>query len=141
MQVKYKDYVIDVKKGTKVCELLGKQIEMAELKPMACRFNNEIKRLDMEIEEDGILDLLDYTSKDGKRAYIRGLILGYKPKELPSDNLYELLNQIRRVGNNLNQIARKANALNFIDVPSYKYECARLKKLEDEIKKKLLDRE
>ena len=74
MQVKYKDYVIDVKKGTKVCELLGKQIEMAELKPMACRFNNEIKRLDMEIEEDGILDLLDYTSKDGKRAYIRGLI-------------------------------------------------------------------
>ena len=41
---------------------------------MACRFNNEIKRLDMEIVEDGILDLLDYTDKDGKRAYIRGLI-------------------------------------------------------------------
>lgn len=74
MQIKYKDYIIDVKKGTKVCELLEKQIEMAELKPMACRFNNEIKRLDMEIEEDGVLDLLDYNSKDGKRAYIRGLI-------------------------------------------------------------------
>ena len=74
MQIKYKDYVIDVKKGTKVCDLLGKQIEMAELKPMACRFNNEIKRLDMEIEDNGILELLDYTSKDGKRAYIRGLI-------------------------------------------------------------------
>jgi len=74
MQIKYKDYIIDVKKGTKVCDLLGKQIEMAELKPIACRFNNEIKRLDMEIEEDGILDLLDYTHKDGKRAYIRGLI-------------------------------------------------------------------
>lgn len=74
MQIKYKDYVIDVKKGAKVCDLLGKQIEMAELKPMACRFNNEIKRLDMEIEDNGILELLDYTSKDGKRAYIRGLI-------------------------------------------------------------------
>ena len=74
MQIKYNDYIIDVKKGTKVCELLEKQIEMAELKPMACRFNNEIKRLDMEIEEDGVLDLLDYNSKDGKRAYIRGLI-------------------------------------------------------------------
>lgn len=95
------------------------------------------------LNEDEKKKLDDNANKTGLSisSYIRGLILGYKPKELPSDNLYELLNQIRRIGNNLNQIARKANALNFIDVPSYKYECARLKKLEDEIKKKLLDRE
>ena len=74
MQINYNDYIIDVKKGTKVCELLGRQIEKADLRPIACRFNNEIKRLDMPIEEDGVLELLDYTSKDGKRAYIRGLI-------------------------------------------------------------------
>lgn len=74
MQIKYKDIFIDVKKGTKVCDLLGTQIEKAPLTPIACRFNNEIKRLDMEIEEDGILELIDYTHKDGKRAYIRGLI-------------------------------------------------------------------
>ena len=74
MQIKYKDMIIDVKKGTKVCDLLKQQIENAEHMPLICRFNNEIKRLDMEIEEDGELELLDYTYKDGKRAYVRGLL-------------------------------------------------------------------
>ena len=74
MQVKYKDIVIDVKKGTRVDELLGKQIQNLELRPIACRFNNEVKRLDMPIEDDGVLELIDITNKDGMRVYIRGLI-------------------------------------------------------------------
>ena len=74
MQIKYKDIFIDVKKGTKVNELLEKQIQEKELKPIACRFNNEIKRLDMPIEDDGEIELIDITNKDGMRVYIRGLI-------------------------------------------------------------------
>ena len=64
MQVKYKDIIIDVKKGTKVNELLEKQIQELELKPIACRFNNEVKRLDMQIETDGEIELIDITNKD-----------------------------------------------------------------------------
>lgn len=74
MQVKYKDIIIDVKKGTKVNELLKKYIEENELKPIACRFNNEVKRLDMPIETDGEIELIDITNKDGIRVYRRGLI-------------------------------------------------------------------
>ncbi len=74
MQIKYKDIIIDVKKGTKVNELLKKQIEEKELKPIACRFNNEVKRLDFEIVEDGEIELIDVTNKDGMRVYKRGLI-------------------------------------------------------------------
>lgn len=74
MQVKYKDIIIDVKKGTKVNELLSNEIENIELSPIACKFNNEIKRLDMEIAEDGELELIDITHKDGMRVYRRGLI-------------------------------------------------------------------
>ena len=74
MQVKYKDIIIDVKKGTKVNELLSNEIENLELRPIACKFNNEIKRLDMEIKEDGELELIDITHKDGMRVYRRGLI-------------------------------------------------------------------
>lgn len=74
MQVKYKDIIIDVKKGTKVNELLKKYIEEDELKPIACRFNNEVKRLDMPIETDGEIELIDITNKDGIRVYRRGLI-------------------------------------------------------------------
>ncbi len=74
MQVKYKDIILDVKKGTKVNELLSKQIKELELKPIACRFNNEVKRLDMKIETDGEIELIDITNKDGMRVYRRGLI-------------------------------------------------------------------
>ena len=74
MQVKYKDIIVDVKKGTPVNKLLEKQIGELELKPIACKFNNEIKRLDMPIEEDGTIELIDITNKDGKRTYVRGLI-------------------------------------------------------------------
>ena len=74
MQIKYKDYVIDVKKGTKVTELLSEEIKKMELPPIACRFNNEVKRLDMEITGDGELELIDITNKDGMRVYRRGLI-------------------------------------------------------------------
>lgn len=73
MQVKYKDIFIDVKKGTKVNKVLKKYIDEDELKPIACRFNNEIKRLDMPIEKDGEIELIDITNKDGMRVYIRGL--------------------------------------------------------------------
>lgn len=74
MQVKYKDIIIDVKKGTKVNELLKKYIEEDDLKPIACRFNNEVKRLDMPIEIDGEIELIDITNKDGIRVYRRCLI-------------------------------------------------------------------
>lgn len=74
MQIKYKDIIIDVKKGTKVNELLKKYIEEDDLKPIACKFNNEIKRLDMQIETDGEIELIDITNKDGMRVYRRGLI-------------------------------------------------------------------
>lgn len=74
MQIKYKDIIIDVKKNTKVNEVLKKYIEEDDLKPIACRFNNEVKRLDMPIETDGEIELIDITNKDGMRVYIRGLI-------------------------------------------------------------------
>ena len=73
-------------------------------------------------------------------GYIRALILGYKPKELPSDEVYEMLNQMRGIAINLNQIARKANTLNYIDVPRYKKVCEKLIEIEKEFKTKVLDR-
>lgn len=73
-------------------------------------------------------------------GYIRELILGYKPKELPNEEVHEMLNQIRGIAINLNQIARKANALNYIDVPKYQKVCERITNIEKDIKAKILDR-
>lgn len=74
-------------------------------------------------------------------AYIRNLIMGYKPKEQPTENMYEIIKQLKFVGINLNQIARKANALDIVDAPFYKKVYEKWNKLEQDIKKEFLDME
>ena len=51
--------------------------------------------------------------------YVRNLVVGYEPREKPPIEFYDELKKLRGYGNNLNQIARKANALGFIDEPEY----------------------
>lgn len=41
---------------------------------IACRFNNEVESLDFKIEENGKIELIDISNKDGMRIYRRGLI-------------------------------------------------------------------
>ena len=74
MQVAYKDIVIDVKQGTTVSHLLEKEINSAECKIIACKFNNEVKSLNYEIQSDGRIELIDLRDKDGMRVYQRGLV-------------------------------------------------------------------
>ena len=74
MQIIYDDNIIDVKKGTKVIELLEKEIFSNKNNTIACKFNNEVKSLDYEIDKDGKIELIDMTSKDGMRIYRKGLL-------------------------------------------------------------------
>lgn len=48
---------------------------------------------------------------------IRILLRGYCPKERPDDRFFEMMNQLSAISNNINQLAKKANSLNFIDAP------------------------
>ena len=41
---------------------------------IACKFNNEIKSLDYEIDKDGKIELIDMTSKDGMKIYRKGIV-------------------------------------------------------------------
>lgn len=59
---------------------------------------------------------------------IRNLIMGFEPKEKPDERFYDSLKQLRSIGNSFNQLAAKANALNFIDEIEYKKE---KKKIDD----------
>ena len=74
MQIIYEDNVIDVKKGTKVIDLLEREIFSNKNKTIACKFNNEVKSLEYEIDKDGKIELIDMTSKDGMRIYRKGLL-------------------------------------------------------------------
>ena len=52
-------------------------------------------------------------------AYLRSLINGYIPTDLPPPDYYKMMNELRAIGNNMNQIAQKAHVLNVIDSKRY----------------------
>ncbi|MBP3502639.1 MAG: nucleoside kinase [Clostridia bacterium] len=56
----------------KVSKLLKNQI--IEKNAIACKFNNEVKSLNYEIDKNGTIELIDITNKDGMRIYRRGLV-------------------------------------------------------------------
>lgn len=61
----------------KVLEKYEKEInesKNAERKIIACRCNNEVKSLNYDIKEKDVIELLDTSSKDGHRIYIRGIL-------------------------------------------------------------------
>lgn len=71
-------------------------------------------------------------------AYIRNLIMGHKPKEQPK-SMNEVISELRAIGINMNQIARKANILNVIDAPFYKKVYKKWNDLVEKIKKEFFD--
>ncbi len=67
-----------------------------------------------------------------REAYLRHLIEGSVPREAPPPDYYSMMRELYRIGNNLNQIARKAHALQALDVQRYD---ANLERLEAAIRK------
>lgn len=50
---------------------------------------------------------------------MRSLVMEKTPKELPSMDLVSVLRNLQQINNNMNQIAMKANSMNFVDTAAY----------------------
>lgn len=71
-------------------------------------------------------------------ALVRILLNGYEPRQAPDERFYEAMRCLSAVGNNLNQLAKKANSLGFLDRAEYKRQAETLWRLENEIEKEFL---
>lgn len=69
---------------------------------------------------------------------IRLLIKGYEPKEKPDDRFYDVMRELSAIGNNINQLAAKANTLGFIDAPMLKNEAEKWNKFQAEVERTYL---
>ena len=69
----------------------------------------EAEALDKKVKKSGL----------SKEAYLRHLIEGAVPRDAPPPDYYSMMRELHRIGNNLNQICRKAHTLNVIDVQRY----------------------
>lgn len=74
MRVIYKDKKIEVEPNTTVSKLLKEEIENSKYQVVGCLYNNEYRNLETEIQEDAKIELIDISSKEGMKIYIRTIV-------------------------------------------------------------------
>jgi hypothetical protein len=70
-------------------------------------------------DEHQHLQKLVKRSGVSQEVYIRHLIDGVVPADMPPPDYFSMTAELHRIGNNLNQIAQKAHTLNVMDVQRY----------------------
>ncbi|MBR2885394.1 MAG: plasmid mobilization relaxosome protein MobC [Clostridia bacterium] len=94
---------------------------------MEKRTNCIILRLSQkELDE---LNLKVSKSVYSREEFIRQTLAGAILNERPSKDLLQVIKQLQYIGNNMNQIAMRANAINMIDALSYRNETTKLQLL------------
>lgn len=81
--------------------------------------NHEI-RFRLTWEELLLFDKKVHSTGMTREAYLRALIGGKIPVQLPPMEYHAVIRELRAIGNNLHQIAYKANALGPLDAPNYR---------------------
>ena len=94
-----------------------------------------IRLNDIESEK---LEMLSQKSKLSKSDIIRKLILENEIKEKPGIEFYHAMNELSKIGINLNQIAAKINTTNEIDKDYYKEQVTEMRNITKQIKEKYL---
>ena len=64
-------------------------------------------------EEADELNELVRKSGRSKEAFLRAMVKGYRLCEKPAPEFYQMMRELSAIGNRINQLAAKANALNF----------------------------
>ena len=70
-------------------------------------------------EEAAYLYELVERSGHSKEALLRSMLMGYRLCEKPDPEFYKIMRELSAIGNRINQLAAKANALDFVDCLLY----------------------
>lgn len=69
----------------------------------------------LSLEERQMLRIKAEKTGLTRSALIRSLIIGFEPKEKPPEEFYKDIDSIRKVGNVLNQIAKRTKHLGYVE--------------------------
>lgn len=84
--------------------------------------------------------LYELVRKSGysKEALLRAMVKGYRLCEKPAPEFYKILRELSAIGNRINQLAAKANALHYIDTPMLQEEAVRWRQFQTDVRKTYL---
>lgn len=75
MRITYENKEYEVQKGITIREAFKEQIENSKIKDIiAARLNNTIESLNLPIKDDGEIEFINRSDRDGRIIYIRGLL-------------------------------------------------------------------
>ena len=87
---------------------------------VVCRLDDEeLERFDEKVAKCGLT----------RQTYLRHLIRGYVPRAAPTKVFHDTMSALARIGNNLNQIAARANSTGVIDADAYERDASELRQL------------
>ncbi|MFQ7307440.1 MAG: plasmid mobilization protein [Mediterraneibacter sp.] len=71
------------------------------------------------LNEEEAQHLYELVKRSGrsKEAFLREMVKGYRLCEKPDPEFYKIMRELSAIGNRINQLAAKANALGFVDAP------------------------
>lgn len=97
-------------------------------------------RIQIRLNDIEYAKLLDDINRSDSNIsdYIRKLILETAVKEKPDRDFLKILNELSRIGVNINQIARNVNALSEFDRKRYEQESKYLLSIVQNLKSKYL---
>lgn len=89
-------------------------------------------------EEAAYLCELVKRSGRTREAFLREMIKGYRLCEKPDPAFYKSMKELSAIGNRINQLAAKANALGFVDAPLLREEAKKWHQFQIDIRKQYL---
>ena len=93
----------------------------------------------IRLTEKEMLDLDAKVARTNlkRETYVRQVLLGTAPKESPSPATMMTVRQLSAIGNNINQIARVANATGTVDMKKFNEATEKLNEIFSELKGRL----
>ena len=92
------------------------------------------------LTDDEAEQLHELVRKSGRsrEAFLREMVKGYRLCEKPDPEFYKIMRELSAIGNRINQLAAKANALGFVDTPMLNEEARKWHEFQIDIRKKYL---
>ena len=90
-----------------------------------------------EEEAQHLYELVKKTGRS-KEAFLREMVKGYRLCEKPDPEFYKIMRELSAIGNRINQLAAKANALGFVDAPMLAQEAKKCQECQVDVRKKYL---
>ena len=83
--------------------------------------NNRNYEIKVRLTQAELVHLTRLVRASGlsRETFLRRLISGVVPRDAPPPDFFSMMRELHYIGNNLNQIATKAHALNAIDAKHY----------------------